>query len=123
MSEPAGVPVSDLKVDQQSLYREEIFTDRKVATIRRLTPVKQDGSVDKTREVLFVGQTSLMTPAGSLPVQAELPAQNLQQAMERFPAAIATAVDQMMAQLQELRRREASRIVTPQGAGSGIVLP
>jgi len=123
MSEPEGVRVSDLKVDQQNLYREEIFTDRKVATIRRLTPVKQDGSADKTRDVLFVGQTSLMTPAGSLPVQAELPAQNLQQAMERFPGAIAAAVDQMMEQLQELRRREASRIVTPQGAGSGIVLP
>jgi len=123
MTEPAGVRVADLKVDQQNLYREEIFTDRKVATIRRLTPVKQDGSVDKGRNPLFVGQTSLMTPAGSLPVQAELQAQNLQQAMERFPAAIAAAVDQMMAQLQELRRREATRIVTPQEAGGGIVLP
>jgi len=123
MAEPGGVPVSELKVDQQNLYREEIFTDRKVATIRRLTPVKQDGSADKTRSVVFVGQTSLMTPAGSLPVQAELPAQNLQQAMERFPGAIAAAVEQMMAQLQELRRREATRIVTPQEAGGGIVMP
>lgn len=123
MSEQAGVRVSDLKVDQQNLYREELFTDLKVASIRRLMPVKQDGSLDKTRPVLFVGQSQIMTPAGGLPVQARLDAQNLQQAMERFPAAISAAVENMMAELEELRRREASRIVTPQKAGGGIILP
>jgi len=123
MSEPAGVRVSDLKVDQQNLYREETFTDLKVASIRRLTPVKQDGSIDKGRPVLFVGQTRIMTPAGSLPIEAPLDAQNLQQAMERFPAAVAVAIEHMMAELSELRRREASRIVTPREAGGGIVLP
>lgn len=123
MSEPAGVRVSDLKVDQQNLYREETFTDLKVASIRRLTPVKQDGSIDKGRPVLFVGQTRIMTPAGSLPIEAPLEAQNLQQAMERFPAAVAAAIEHMMAELAELRRREAGRIVTPREAGGGIVLP
>ncbi|MEW6489893.1 MAG: hypothetical protein AB1578_18535 [Thermodesulfobacteriota bacterium] len=123
MSEQPGMRVSDLRVDQQNLYREELFTDLKVASIRRLTPVKQDGSLDKTRPVLFVGQTQVMTPAGGLPVQARLDAQNLQQAMERFPEAISAAIEHMMAELQELRRREASRIVTPQQAGGGIILP
>ena len=123
MSEPAGVRVSDLKVDQQNLYREETFTDLKVASIRRLTPVKQDGSIDKGRPVLFVGQTRIMTPAGSLPIEAPLEAQNLQQAMERFPEAVAAAIEHMMAELAELRRREAGRIVTPREAGGGIVLP
>jgi hypothetical protein len=123
MSEQPGMRVSDIKVDQQNLYREELFTDLKVASIRRLTPVKQDGSLDKTRPVLFVGQTQVMTPAGGLPVQARLDAQNLQQAMERFPGAISAAIERMMAELQELRRREASRIVTPQQAGGGIILP
>ncbi len=123
MSEPAGVRVSDLKVDQQNLYREETFTDLKVASIRRLTPVKQDGSLDKGRPVLFVGQTRIMTPAGSLPIEAPLDAQNLQQAMERFPSAVAAAIEHMMAELSELRRREAGRIVTPREAGGGIVLP
>jgi hypothetical protein len=123
MSEQPGMRVSDLRVDQQNLYREELFTDLKVASIRRLTPVKQDGSLDKTRPVLFVGQTQVMTPAGGLPVQARLDVQNLQQAMERFPEAISAAIEHMMAELQELRRREASRIVTPQQAGGGIILP
>lgn len=123
MSEPAGVRVSDLKVDQQNLYREETFTDLKVAAIRRLTPVKQDGSLDKGRPVLFVGQTRLLTHAGPVPIEAPIEAQNLQQAMERFPAALSAAIERMMAELAELRRREASRIVTPRQAGGGIVLP
>ena len=33
----------DLTVDLNNLYREESFTDVKVAAIRRLTPVKPDG--------------------------------------------------------------------------------
>ncbi len=123
MDEQAGVKVSDLQVDQQNLYREELFTDLKVASIRRLTPVKQDGSLDKTREVIFVGQTQIMTPAGSLPVQARLEAVNLQQALERFPKAISGAIERMMAELEEFRRREAGRIVTPREAGGGIILP
>jgi hypothetical protein len=123
MNERERVKVSDLKVDQHNLYREELFTDLKVASIRRLTPVKQDGSLDKTRGVIFVGQSQVMTPAGGLPVQARLDAQNLQQAVERFPGAIAAAIDRMMAELEELRRREASRIVTPQQTGKGIILP
>ncbi|MBE0617235.1 MAG: hypothetical protein IH608_04830 [Proteobacteria bacterium] len=123
MSEQPGVRVADLKVDQQNLYREELFTDLKVASIRRLTPVKQDGSLDKARPQIFVGQSQIMTPAGSLPVQARLDAQNLQQAMERFPGAISAAIERMMAELEEMRRQQASRIVTPQKTGSGIILP
>lgn len=123
MSDQPGVPVSDLRMDQQNLYREEVFTDLKVASIRRLTPVKQDGSVDKTRPVLFLGQSQVMTPAGGLPVQARLDAQNLQQAMERFPGAMQGAIERLMEELEQLRLREASRIVTPQKAGGGIILP
>ena len=37
----------DFTVDRNNLYREESFTDIKVAAIRRLTPVKPDGTVDE----------------------------------------------------------------------------
>jgi len=30
----------EIKVDPASLYLEEVFTDRRIGTIRRLTPVK-----------------------------------------------------------------------------------
>ena len=46
---------SDIKVDPNTLYLEEIFTDRRVGTIRRLTLVKKDGKRDEARAVLYVG--------------------------------------------------------------------
>ena len=44
----------DFRIDRSNLYREESFTDLKVGSIRRLTPVKPDGSEDKTRKKIFV---------------------------------------------------------------------
>ena len=55
-------------MDANEIYREDIFTDRKVGTIRRLTPVTADGSTDAARPVLFVGQAQVMTPMGALPI-------------------------------------------------------
>ena len=42
-------------MDSTQVYREETFTDRKVGTIRRLTPVGADGTADDKRPVIFVG--------------------------------------------------------------------
>ena len=67
-------PPTELKLDKSNLYREETFSDLKVGIIKRMTPVKSDGSVDKTRKSVFVGQTSLMTPGGPLPLQAVIQA-------------------------------------------------
>ena len=39
---------TELKMDPSSLYREEMFTDRKMGAIRVLTPVKSDGAPDGT---------------------------------------------------------------------------
>ena len=38
----------DLEMTSDNLYSEEIFTDRRVGTIQRLTPVTKDGGPDKT---------------------------------------------------------------------------
>ena len=58
----------EIKLDASQLYREEIFTDRKAGTLRRLVPVRSDGSEDASRPVLYSGQTQLLTPAGVLPL-------------------------------------------------------
>ena len=60
--------VNDIKVDPKSLYLEEVFTDRRVGTIRRLTPVGKDGEKDQARAVLYIGETQVPTPAGPLPI-------------------------------------------------------
>ena len=114
----------DFTVDRQNLYLEETFTDLKVASIRRLTPVNSDGSVDKTRKTIFVGETNLMTAAGPLPVQAMIPAKQLQQAIKRFPEAMQAAVEKLADEVQKMRQKEQSQIITPTGKEqSRIIVP
>ena len=91
----------DFTVDRQNLYREETFTDLKVANIRRLTPVNSDGSVDKTRKTVFVGESNLMTPGGPLPLQTTIPAKQLQQAIKRFPEAMEAAMEKLAAEAKK----------------------
>jgi hypothetical protein len=106
---------NDIKVDPNSLYLEEIFTDRRVGTIRRLTPVKDDGKPDSAKPVLYVGETQVLTPAGPLPIGFEIQAASLAEAAEKFGQLAREAIERTVRELQELRRQQASQIVVPQG--------
>jgi hypothetical protein len=110
----------DVKIDPAGLYREEIFTDRRAGTIRRLTPVKVDGSVDGARTVLFSGQTQLLTPAGVLPLVFEIEANTLDEALQRFPEGVKGALEQAIEEAREMRRESASRIVVPEVGGGAL---
>jgi hypothetical protein len=110
-------------MDATQIYREETFTDRKVGTIRRLTPVAADGSADAARPVLFVGQAQVMTPMGAVPISFELEAASLNVAIEKFGAAAEQAVHQTMRELQEMRREQASSLVIPDAAGAALPNP
>ena len=118
---------TDLKLDPDKLYLEEVFTDRRIGTIRRLTPVAKDGKPDASRTVLYVGETQIMTPAGSIPIGFEIAAASLEEAADKFGPAAREAIDRTVRELQELRRQASSSIVVPQGplAGGGgkIQLP
>ena len=103
----------EIKLDASSLYREEIFTDRRAGTLRRLTPVGIDGATDTTRAVLFSGQTQLLTPGGVLPLGFDIEASTLADALERFPEAVKQALDEAIEEAREMRREQASRIVVP----------
>jgi hypothetical protein len=104
---------TELKMDPSSLYREEMFTDRKTGAIRVLTPVKSDGAPDGTRKVLYVGETQLLTQAGLLPLVFELDAASLADAVELFASGAADAVERTRRELEDLRREAASAIITP----------
>ena len=108
--------LSEIKVDEKNLYREEVFTDLKISTIRQLTPVFPDGQKDDKRKILFFGQTQMMTPAGSLPVHFEIDAKSLKQAMEMFPEAVQKAVQELVENAREAQRQAESRIITPGSA-------
>lgn len=105
--------ISDIQVDKNNLYREENYTDLKVGSLQVFTPVKSDGSVDETRQPLFTGEAQIMGPSGPLPIRSKIEAKTLEEAIEKFPAAIDAAVKEVVEQIKELQRQEASRIVTP----------
>src|ERR671914_511954 len=112
-TKPEGT--TEIKVDPNSLYLEEVFTDRRVGTIRRLTPVKKDGTRDQSKAVLYVGETQVLTPAGALPIGFEIGAGSLEEAAEKFGQLAKEAIERTVKELQELRRQAASQIVVPQG--------
>ena len=109
------------KMDADDLYREDVYSDRKVGTIRVLTPVRPDGSPDLARASLFVGQAQIMTPAGVLPLSFEIDAKNLAEACAGFADGAKVAFDETMKELQEMRRQQASSIVIPE-AGAAAAL-
>lgn len=109
----------DARMDVNALCREDVYTDRRVGTIRVLTPVNADGERDISREVEYIGQASLYTPAGALPLNFELAAKSLSEAIEKFPEAAQKAVEETMEQLREMRREAASSIITPGRGGPG----
>jgi hypothetical protein len=118
MAQDTGMP--DIQLDSSSLYREDIFTDRKAGTIRRLIPVLIDGSTDPKRAVLYSGQTQLLTPNGVLPLGFEIEAATLEEAVTKFPAAVKNALEQAIEEAREFRRESASRIVVPDVGGGAL---
>ena len=107
----------NLTMDAAGVYREDVYTDRKVGTIRSLSPVKSDGSPDKDRKPVYVGEAQILTPIGAIPVTFEIEAASLAQAVTQYAAAAKQAVERTVKEIQELRRQAASSIVIPQGGG------
>lgn len=119
MSEEASNPLGDIAVDQDNLYREETFSDLKVASIRRLTPVTREGLDDSSRPTMFIGETTLMSARGPLPINCPIEATTLQEAFDAFPEAVQAAVERLMEEAREMQRQEANRIVVPGMGGPG----
>ncbi len=120
MAERPDDRMPEPKMDPASLYREELFTDRKVGMIRVLTPVKTDGSPDASRPAVYVGEAQIYTNMGALPLSFELDAGSLQEAVQAYADAAKQALEQAVKEIQELRRQAASSIVIPQGGASGL---
>jgi hypothetical protein len=111
---------AQLKMDPESLYREDVYTDRRMGTIRVLSPVTRDGAPDPSRPVLYLGEAQLVTSVGALPIAFEIEARSLGEAAEKFAAAAEVGVERTMRQLQEMRREAASSIVIPDRVPPGM---
>ena len=110
----------EFTIDRSSLYLEESFTDLKAGTVKRLRPVRPDGSQDKTRKTVFVGHASILTPNGPLPIQNVIAAKELQQAIKKFPEAMQAAMEQLMEEVKKYQEQEQSQIQKPD---SRIIVP
>lgn len=102
-----------LTMDTDALYREDNFSDGRVGTIQRLTPVTPEGEDDPSRPVRYVGQTQVMSPAGPLPINFELDSETLAQAIDLFPQAAEQAVEETIEELKRLQREAQSSIMVP----------
>jgi len=120
MAETRNAQDIDFTVDKTNLYREEGITDHKVASIRRLIPIKPDGSEDTGRVPVFYASSQLMTAEGPLPLQAKLEAKTFEEAIEEFPVAMKKALQETIEQIQRMhqqqkqaQQKEESRIYVP----------
>jgi len=109
----------DFTVDKDNLYKEESITDLKIASIRRLIPIKADGADDPGRTPVYVGHTQLMSQQGPIPIQANLTATRLEDAIKEFPGAMKQALDEVIEKIKQIQQqqvqqqRDRSRIIVP----------
>jgi len=120
MAERQDQRLPEPKMDPASLYREETVTDRKVGTIRVLTPIRSDGAIDASRKALYLGEAQIYTTMGALPLSFELAADSLSDAVAKYAAAAKLAVEQAVRELEDMRRQAASSIVIPKGGVGGL---
>ena len=127
-----GLDTMNAEMDASNLYSEEVVTDRKVGTIRVLTPVLPTGARDLERPMVSIGEAQIMTQMGPLPITFEIPAQSVAEAVAAYGAAAKEGVRQTIEKIQAMRREAASQIVTPgmpgfqappAPGGSGIAMP
>lgn len=109
--------ITEISMDADNLFKEEVFTDRSVGTIQRLSEVDAEGQVVDGGTVVFVGQTQLMTRAGPLPLTFEIEAKNLAEAAAAFGAGANRAMEDTVKRLEEMRRDQSQSIIVPEAGG------
>ena len=123
MATDPGQRAGNPTMDAASLYREEIYTDRSVGTLRVLIPVTAEGTPDASRPTVYTGEAQLMTSVGPLPISFDVPATNLADAVAKYADASKEGVAHAMHELAEMRRQASSSIVIPQGGALPPVGP
>ena len=118
MSNPGEAIIPAMSADE--LYREDTYTDHKIGSIRVLTPITAEGAVDPGRPVLYMGHTQLMTAVGALPLNFDIDAGSLTDAVEKFSDAANAAVEATMKELQDMRREAASSLIVPETGMGGM---
>lgn len=106
-------------MDPNALYREEMFTDRRIGSIHVMTPVLSSGEDDSSRSKIYLGETQMRTAAGPLPINFEIEADTIGQAAEQFAELAQEAAERTIKQIEEMQREQANKIVIPGEEGMG----
>ena len=114
---------NQVALNREELFKEESYTDRKVGTIKKLIPIKDDESIDESRSTIYIGQTQMMTPMGALPLNFEIQAENLSDAITQFSIEAQKSVEETLAEIQRIQREQASSIVIPGQGQSPQAMP
>ena len=105
--------IEDIKFNGENLFKEESFTDLEVGTIRKLTPINPDGTEDNERKASFTATTNIMTPSGALPLNGEIEADSLEEAIAGFSEAVNKALQKLQDDMMKMQQEQANKIVTP----------
>ncbi len=122
MSSRSSLSVDSMSVDLANLYTEAIYSDLQSASVRVLIPVLPDGSFDESRIRMFIGDPTLMTQRGPIPVQFPPEAETLEKPFVLFPEGVRGAIERLNERAREMAREEAGRSMvpgTPPGGGMG----
>jgi len=111
---------AESQMDLANLYREDTYTDRKLGVIRCMTPVTSEGLVDSSRAVQYLGQAEIMTSMGPVPINFEIEAKTLAEAVQGFADAAQKGIERTMQQMQEMRRQQASQLVVAPAGMTGL---
>jgi len=115
MASQPGTRAVHPTIDPDSLYREEIYTDRAMGLLRVMHPVSKEGTPDASRPTIFTGEAQLMTNVGPLPISFEIPGATLAEAIANYDDAAKEGVAHAMHEIAEMRRQASSSLVIPQG--------
>ena len=105
-------PIEDIQFNGDNIYKEETFTDLEVGTIRKLTPIKADGSEDPDRKASFSATTNIMTPSGALPSMVKLKPKLSRKRLPDFQA-VNKALQKLQEDMMKMQQEQANKIVTP----------
>ncbi|MFN3920146.1 MAG: hypothetical protein ACK4JF_07685 [Methylohalobius sp.] len=103
------------QMDPGHLYREEVYTDLKTGTIKQLIPVTCEGAPDPSRKLVFVGQATVLTPMGSLPLSFEIDAKTLREAVEKYAQAAEQGLKETLEELRRIQQEQVSSLIIPKG--------
>lgn len=123
MNDALSDKLGQIQIDTHNLYQETAFTDLRVGSFRRMSPVHADGSPDPSRATFFLVQTHLMTAAGPVPLDFRIDAATLDEVAAKFPQAAQKAFEEMVTELEALRREQASSLIIPGGSNGKIQYP